>query len=109
MGSKIMKFGQSVIFCCVLFFNVCAYAEEINFFNEWNFNEWFSEHKPSIGDYQPANKVIFFNNDNHLVGEIDFSGKEMKFTGDCDESAELFFTYCLKNLVDDYLKTKHCE
>ena len=52
----------------------------------------------------PAPHVMTFHNEKGVeVGRLDFE-KEMKFTGNADESAKIFFDHILKGYVDDYIK-----
>jgi len=44
-----------------------------------------------------------FHNEEKTVGTLDWSDGVLKFTGDIEESAKLFFEF-LKPLMDHYLK-----
>ena len=39
------------------------------------------------------NYKFHFHNGGEIVGELDFNGPQMKFTGDLEESARVFFEY----------------
>ena len=55
--------------------------------------EWTEEKLPSpvlTLDTKP-NYNMTFHRDGKQIGELDFNGPEMTFTGDADESAKLFF------------------
>jgi hypothetical protein len=47
--------------------------------------------KLAIRDFKPNHNVTFHNQDGKQVGELNFNGPEMVFTGDADESAKIFF------------------
>jgi hypothetical protein len=52
--------------------------------------------------YQPTCPSIIFRNNNKNVGKLDWSDGTMKFEGDADESAQLFFD----NIVKRYIQTR---
>lgn len=39
-----------------------------------------------------------------LVGEINFVDGEMRFTGNADAAARIFFDYVVKNICDAYVR-----
>ena len=44
--------------------------------------------------YNGNNAIInFYNDENKKLGELDFSGNVMKFEGNAEESAKIFFKY----------------
>jgi hypothetical protein len=48
-------------------------------------------------------RTITFNKDDKQIGILDFSGSEMTFSGDVDESTKVFFD-CLKTTFKDRLE-----
>jgi hypothetical protein len=42
---------------------------------------------------------ISFHREGKEIGELDFNGNQMKFTGDADESAKVFFEWLAKLFV----------
>ena len=44
-------------------------------------------------DTKPNHNMTFHNQDGKQVGELNFNGPEMVFTGDADESAKVFFDF----------------
>jgi hypothetical protein len=52
--------------------------------------------------YQPTYPSIVFRNNDKNVGTLDWSDGTMKFKGDADESAQLFFD----NIVKRYIQTR---
>lgn len=56
------------------------------------------------GLYTPPNNITFHNEKGKEVGRLEFGEKGMKFTGNADESAKVFFDHFLKGYVDDYIK-----
>jgi predicted dithiol-disulfide oxidoreductase (DUF899 family) len=42
---------------------------------------------------------ISFHNEGKTIGKLDFNGNQMKFTGDADESAKVFFEWLAKLFV----------
>lgn len=52
--------------------------------------------------YQPTYPSIVFRNNDKTVGTLDWSDGTMKFKGDADESAQLFFD----NIVKRYIQTR---
>jgi len=62
-----------------------------------------SEYVFSSEVYTPPHNMTFTNEKGDEVGRLDFE-KEMKFTGNADESAKIFFEHFLKGYVDDYIK-----
>jgi len=65
--------------------------------NELKFSNW-----------KPAHTVVFHNRDGETVGTLWFDGP-MRFEGDAEESARVFFEHFLKQLVDDYIESKGGE
>jgi hypothetical protein len=61
----------------------------------------------SIGDFKPNHNMQFINS-NGLVGTLNFNGPEMKFEGQADEAAKLFFDFVAKyfdqRLKDEYTR-----
>ena len=49
------------------------------------------------------NYKFHFHNGGEIVGELDFNGPQMKFTGDVEESARVFFEY-LANMFQKRLE-----
>lgn len=41
----------------------------------------------------PNRNITFSNANNEVVGTLDLNGKEMKFTGNADESAQIFIKW----------------
>jgi hypothetical protein len=41
----------------------------------------------------PDHTVTFRNKEDEVVGELDFNTSEMKFTGNADESAQIFINF----------------
>ena len=52
--------------------------------------------------YQPTYPSIIFRNNDKNVGTLDWSDGTMKFKGDADESAQLFFD----NIIKIYVQSK---
>jgi len=50
--------------------------------------------------------VVSFHDNNGEVGRIEFSSGVIKFVGNAEESAKLFFENLLKNIVDRYVNEK---
>ena len=48
--------------------------------------------------------ITFHNEDNKEVGRLEFTKEGMKFTGNADESAKIFFDLFLKGYVDEFIK-----
>ena len=44
-------------------------------------------------DMKPNHNITFHNQDGKQVGELNFNGPEMVFTGDIDDSAKVFFEF----------------
>lgn len=60
--------------------------------------------KPSISLYQPTHPSITFKGKNQEdIGVLDWSSGVMKFTGDADESAQLFFDGIVKRYIQTTL------
>lgn len=60
---------------------------------EDNLNIWtITEEKAS---FWVPNYVITFNKDNKEIGKLDFNGDKLKFEGDVEESAKIFFDFLL--------------
>ena len=53
--------------------------------------------------YTPPNAIVF-DNENKEVGRLEFTKDGMKFTGNADESAKIFFDLFLKGYVDEFIK-----
>ena len=57
--------------------------------------DWTEAKLPSpvftLSDTKPNHNVTFHNQDGKQVGELNFNGPEMVFTGNADESAKVFF------------------
>lgn len=51
-------------------------------------------------NYYPS---VIFRNEEKTVGKLDWSDGTMKFTGDADESAQLFFDHIIKIYVQSKL------
>lgn len=43
--------------------------------------------------------VISFHRDGATIGELDFNGPTLKFTGDAEESAKMFFDFIAKSFA----------
>lgn len=54
---------------------------------------------------KPAYNIKFYNNQG-IVGTLWFDGP-LRFGGDAEESARVFFEHFLKQLVDAYLEERH--
>jgi hypothetical protein len=52
--------------------------------------------------WKPACNVTFHGKNQQAVGSLDWSDGTMKFTGDADESAQLFFD----NIIKQYIQTQ---
>ena len=48
---------------------------------------------------KPNYNVTFNRDDGERVGELDFNGPEMKFTGNAEESAKIFFDWIAKSFT----------
>lgn len=62
--------------------------------------EWTEAKLPSpvlTLDTKPNHNMTFHNQDGKQVGELNFNGPEMTFTGDADESAKVFFDWISKS------------
>lgn len=46
----------------------------------------------------------FFDSNGEEIGKLEWSNGTISFIGNADESAKRFFTSCLKNIVDEYIK-----
>lgn len=53
--------------------------------------------------------TIRFFRENEEVGCLDFSDGTLKFSGQADEAARIFFEACLKQIVDQYLQDQRKE
>jgi len=51
----------------------------------------------TLSDTKPNHNVTFHNQDGKQIGELNFNGPEMVFTGDADESAKVFFDWIAKS------------
>jgi len=49
---------------------------------------------------------IVFWNDNEKIGELKFTNEGLKFTGKTNECAKNFFDVYLKEITNDYMKSK---
>jgi len=59
---------------------------------DWNYLSTGSYHAPvTLTTIKPNNCFSFSNAEGKTVGTLDFSGEKMKFVGDADESAKIFF------------------
>lgn len=54
-------------------------------------------------------RITFSSEEGEEIGRLEFIGKEIKFTGNTDEAAKVFFNYFLKNLCDGYLANPNNE
>jgi len=63
--------------------------------------DWTEAKLPSpvftLSDTKPNHNVTFHNQDGKQIGELNFNGPEMVFTGDADESAKVFFDWIAKS------------
>ena len=60
----------------------------------------FIEKTPINWDYL----MTFHNKDNKEIGRLSLKNNKIKFKGNADKSAKVFFEYCLKGYVDEYIK-----
>jgi hypothetical protein len=58
----------------------------------------------SLINVKPNYNMIFWN-ENQQIGEIEWNDGVMKFSGNMEESAKVFFEY-LKPLMDSYIRFK---
>ena len=56
----------------------------------------------------PTNKIVF-NDGNASVGTLDWSDGTMRFKGDADESAQLFFDNIIKRYIQTQLPFNGCK
>lgn len=56
---------------------------------------------------EATTKVLFEGTDNKAVGTLSFDDGVLKFEGNADESARIFFDHFLKPMVDAYIE-KEC-
>jgi len=59
-----------------------------------------------ISSYTSTNIVVFCSDDGEEVGKLNWSTGELKFSGNADESAKLFFNF-LKNYINEYIRLKY--
>ena len=65
--------------------------------------EWVGEEEMRIMDAVPEYRVLFSDDKSKVVGELNWSTSELKFTGKIKNSARVFFD-CLKPYVDNYIR-----
>lgn len=54
----------------------------------------------------PPTSVSFFGGDGKVVGTLSFGDDIMKFEGEADKSAKIFFEHYLKPIIDNYIRNK---
>jgi len=69
--------------------------EDVNLVSKDNFID--------IDAYAPPNSIVF-GGESGEAGKLEFTKEGMKFTGNADESAKIFFDHFLKGYVDNYIK-----
>lgn len=55
--------------------------------------------------FNEPNRIVFWIN-GRVVGELLFGEEGVRFDGDADESAKIFFNQYVKPLVDGYFREK---
>ncbi len=55
----------------------------------------------------PDYTIRFYSDENKEIGCIDFSEGVLKFTGEAEPSAQVFFEHVLKPLVDKYIRDEN--
>ena len=53
---------------------------------------------------QAVNTIQFGDEDGHFVGTLIFDKEGIRFEGDVDESAKIFFEHLIKNYMEVYYK-----
>lgn len=56
--------------------------------------------------YQPSCDIVFYNNEGKVIGRLYWGDDVFRFAGNVDSSATMFFNHFLKNLVDEYIRSK---
>ena len=54
-----------------------------------------------IKESEPVNSISFYADGNREVGRLDLSGPTMKFSGDVEASAKIFFEYVATLWADE--------
>jgi hypothetical protein len=47
--------------------------------------------------FEPNHTILFFNKEHKELGKLDFNGDKLKFEGDVEESAKVFFDFLLSS------------
>ncbi len=59
-----------------------------------------ADNTTTILDLAESRVMCFYNSQNEKIGELDFSGAKLKFTGDADESAQVFMKVIGRDLSE---------
>jgi len=65
-----------------------------------------ASHQWEINWPKPPQAFAFFGDEDQEVGRLSWDGGAVKFKGDMDESAKVFFEYMFKKYADQYCEDK---
>lgn len=74
---------------------------QLNF--DWDHNVYFSGPNSLSLMTITQHRNIVFTNENGQVGKLDWNDDKMKFIGNADESAQLFFEYIITRYIQTTL------